>query len=218
MVNSSRLFSAPQSLKLLPKVIPKVETKNGCGHLLQFKRDERLAIDPQYAWQIESGYVRKVTMTFEGDLIPFGIWGPGDLLLLVPDSRVAAYEAECLTEVKAARVSINQEELFATMALQIHQLETFLQLLHCNPISQRLLQFLEWLAVRFGFPSEDHDVLRNHWGYTLDLGLTHQAIAESIGSTRVTVTRLLNQFEAQKKLVKLSRQKIFLQMPIHVQN
>jgi CRP-like cAMP-binding protein len=72
--------------------------------------------------------------------------------------------------------------------------------------------------VRFGFPSEDHDVLRNHWGYTLDLGLTHQAIAESIGSTRVTVTRLLNQFEAQKKLVKLSRQKIFLQMPIHVQN
>ena len=48
-----------------------------------------------------------------------------------------------------------------------------------------LFKFLEWLDKRFGEDVEN--------GRLLNLRLTHQDIAETLGTTRVTVTRILNQ-------------------------
>jgi CRP-like cAMP-binding protein len=44
----------------------------------------------------------------------------------------------------------------------------------------------------------------------IDLRLTHQDIAEIIGSTRVTVTRLLNAFEKQGIIQRMQRRFIVL--------
>ena len=61
---------------------------------------------------------------------------------------------------------------------------------------------LGWLAEKYGEVGDR--------GCVLDLRLTHQAIAEMIGSSRVTVTRLLNVFEDEGKLQKLGQQKLLL--------
>jgi CRP/FNR family transcriptional regulator len=57
----------------------------------------------------------------------------------------------------------------------------------------------------FGVPSQD--------GITIDLRLSHQAIAEAIGSTRVTITRLLGDLR-NEGLVQIDRKKITVFDPI----
>jgi CRP/FNR family transcriptional regulator len=50
-------------------------------------------------------------------------------------------------------------------------------------------------------------------GITIDLRLSHQAIAEAIGSTRVTITRLLGDLR-QEGLLQIDRKKITVFDPI----
>jgi CRP-like cAMP-binding protein len=61
---------------------------------------------------------------------------------------------------------------------------------------------LTWLARKFGHPVEQ--------GQSLDLQLTHQDMAETIGTTRVTITRLLAQFEQSGIIHRCQRQIILL--------
>jgi len=67
--------------------------------------------------------------------------------------------------------------------------EELLSIVHNRPVNVRLLQLLNWLARKFGREVEG--------GKLIELPLTHQALSEVICTTRVTVTRLLNQFEQE---------------------
>jgi CRP-like cAMP-binding protein len=64
--------------------------------------------------------------------------------------------------------------------------------LHDVRAQTRLLRFLNWLAERFGDRVEGGRLIR--------VRLTHQEIAESIGATRVTITRELSELERQGKI------------------
>ena len=64
-----------------------------------------------------------------------------------------------------------------------------------------LVAIFALLAHRFG-----HEVAE---GKSLDLRLTHQEIAQDIGATRVTVTRLLKRFQQEGKII-WSRQRCIL--------
>ena len=68
---------------------------------------------------------------------------------------------------------------------------------------------ISWLGDRYA--------VRDNGGYLLDMRLTHQAIAEMIGSTRVTVSRMLKEYEKEGKLIRLSHQKLLLQSPYQPQ-
>ncbi len=65
-----------------------------------------------------------------------------------------------------------------------------------------LIKLLEWLAKRFGKNIDK--------GQLIDLRLTHQDISEILGSTRVTVTRTLIQFEQQGVIERLPLHRIVL--------
>ncbi len=149
-------------------------------------------------WRIEHGVVRTITWSEEGTVIPLGYWGPGDVVGH-PLSRLSPYQIECLTRTK---MSILPKPLWYqasdAIVLHIQQAEELLNIVHLNPVSLRLWQFLVWLGDRFG-----RDVDQ---GRLIDLGLTQQELAEAIGATRVTVTRLLGQYESEGKLERYQRQ------------
>ena len=63
-------------------------------------------------------------------------------------------------------------------------------------------QLLAWLTDRFG---ED-----DRKGRIIGLQLTHQEIADLIGSTRVTVTRIINDLEKIGVLSRKGRKLLFL--------
>jgi CRP-like cAMP-binding protein len=73
----------------------------------------------------------------------------------------------------------------------LHQTQILLRL-RSGQIHQRLQQLLDWLADKFGHELEQ--------GQLIQLRLTHQDIADTLGTTRVTVTRLLSQFEQQGRI------------------
>lgn len=79
----------------------------------------------------------------------------------------------------------------------IQQAEELLSIVHRKPISLRLWQFLVWLSEKFGRDVEQ--------GKLIDLNVTHQEMAEVLNTTRVTVTRLLQQFEEEQVMVRHKR-------------
>ena len=90
------------------------------------------------------------------------------------------------------------------MLFHIQQTEELLNIVHRKPVSLRLWQFLIWLSKKFGRDVEQ--------GQLIDLGITHQEIAEAINTTRVSVTRMLQQFEEEGMLLRHQR-RFILRLP-----
>ena len=88
--------------------------------------------------------------------------------------------------------------LLQGLSSRILQTETMIETLTHRDMSSRLVSFLLVLCRDFGVADE--------LGITIDLRLSHQAIAEAIGSTRVTITRLLGDLR-QSGLVQIDRKK-----------
>lgn len=153
-----------------------------------FKRREYIPLDNGILWQIEIGVVRTLTLAEDGTIVSLGFWGVKDVIGQ-PLACIQPYQIECLTEVRAIALKPDDcWDLHQVMLSHIHQMQELLRVRH-GLIQQRLLQFLDWLANKFGFRVEQ--------GRLIPLRLTHQDVAEVLGTTRVTVTRLLQQLQRQ---------------------
>ncbi len=95
--------------------------------------------------------------------------------------------------------------LLQGLSSRILQTETMIETLTHRDMSSRLVSFLLVLCRDFGVPNDQ--------GITIDLRLSHQAIAEAIGSTRVTITRLLGDLK-NLGLLQIDRKKITVFDPI----
>jgi CRP-like cAMP-binding protein len=154
-----------------------------------FTRREIIPLRNDILWRIERGAVRTLTWGEDGTFITLGYWGPGDIIGY-PLSQLKPYQIECLTSVEASILPPHlwHQDINALLC-HIQNAEELLSILHTKPISSRLWQFLVWLSKKFGRDLEP--------GKLIDLNITHQEIAEVLNTTRVTVTRLLQQFEAE---------------------
>ncbi len=162
-----------------------------------FSRHDLIAPQQDVLWLIQRGAVRTLTWNEAGTCITLGYWGPGDIVGH-PLSRLKPYEVECLTSVEMSVLpsGLWYQSLDAIL-LHIQQTEELLSIVHRNPMSLRLWQFLVWLSQKFG-----RDVDQ---GRLIDLRVTQQEIAEVINTTRVSVTRLLQQFESEGMLLRHQR-------------
>ena len=162
-----------------------------------FSRRDLIPPRQDILWRIERGAVRTMTWSEQGVMITLGYWGTGDIVGH-PLSRVNPYQIECLTSVE---MSILPSDLWYqaldSMLFHIQQAEELLSIIHRKPVSLRLWQFLIWLSQKFG-----RDVAQ---GRLIDLGVTHQEMAEVINTTRVSVTRMLRQFEEEGMLLRHQR-------------
>jgi CRP/FNR family transcriptional regulator, global nitrogen regulator len=91
------------------------------------------------------------------------------------------------------------------LSSRILQTELMIETLAHRDMASRLVSFLLILCRDFGIPSLN--------GITIDLKLSHQAIAEAIGSTRVTVTRLLGELR-QDQMITITKKKITVHNPV----
>ncbi|AFY69332.1 transcriptional regulator, Crp/Fnr family [Thalassoporum mexicanum PCC 7367] len=141
----------------------------------------------------------------------------GVLSLITGDRSDRFYHSVAFTPVELLSVPIEQVEkslkedpelpliLLRGLSSRILQTEMMIETLAHRDMGSRLVSFLLILCRDFGTPSEQ--------GVTIDLKLSHQAIAEAIGSTRVTVTRLLGDLRRQK-MISISKKRITVHNPI----
>jgi CRP-like cAMP-binding protein len=156
-----------------------------------FRRRELLPLENQDFLQIEVGAVRTFTLIDDGTPITLGFWGPGEVLSHNL-AGVRPHIAECLTEVKILPLkSFECQNYSQTLLTHLHDTQALLQM-RTGRIQSRLELLLDWLANKFG----------RHYGQgqLIQLRLTHQEIADTLGTSRVTVTRLLSQMEQAGRL------------------
>jgi len=154
-----------------------------------FSVGQHLPILKNWAWLIETGVVKTYTWGDRGNAITLGYWGKGDLVGQ-PLSRVSPYKMQCCTPVKAQQVPATLWSGWGKCLCQhCQESEELLLITRCEPLRERLRLFLTWLAHKFGQPVEK--------GLQITFRLTHQEIADAIGSSRVSVTRLLRTLEHQ---------------------
>ncbi|CAD5967732.1 Regulatory protein CysR [Planktothrix tepida] len=170
-----------------------------------FQRRDRLPLRRDHLWKIQSGVVRTLTYLENGTVVTLGLWGRGDIVSRVL-SKADPYYMECVTPVQAIPVPISEfDNLYPLLIEHIHQLQTFLEIVHSRPVDEALHKLLTLLANKFGSGVSQGQLIEFH--------LTHQEIAETIGTTRVTVTRLLKEFEQHGIIERLNRQ--FILLPGH---
>jgi CRP-like cAMP-binding protein len=151
-----------------------------------FNRRDILPLETNLLWQIRAGAVRLLTLSEDGTPITLGFWGDGDLTGQ-PLICIQPGEIECLTKVQA--VPLNPEQCWnfqSVMRSHLHQMQELIRLRQ-GQVRQRLHMLLDWLAFKFGHPINQ--------GRLIQLRLTHQDMADAIGTTRVTVTRLMQELE-----------------------
>ena len=141
----------------------------------------------------------------------------GVLSLITGDRSDRFYHAVAFTPVELMSLQANQvgaalkehPELSSIMlrglSSRILQTEMMIETLAHRDMGSRLVSFLLILCRDFGVPGES--------GITIDLKLSHQAIAEAIGSTRVTVTRLLGDLREQS-MISIHKKKITVHDPV----
>ncbi|MBD2033655.1 Crp/Fnr family transcriptional regulator [Phormidium sp. FACHB-592] len=161
-----------------------------------------LPLRQQSIWKIEAGVVRTITWLEDGTIAATGLWGPGDLVGKAL-SKMESYQIECLTTVEVSLLPVSRlyEETEALIS-NLQQSEAFSLIRSYRKIDAMVLKLLSWLAKKFGREVEA--------GHLIDLRLTHQDLAEMLGTTRVTITRTLSQFEQQGLIDRLPLRRIVL--------
>jgi CRP/FNR family transcriptional regulator, global nitrogen regulator len=141
----------------------------------------------------------------------------GVLSLITGNRSDRFYHAVAFTPVELISTPIEQFErslkenpdmswlMLKGLSSRILQTEMMVETLAHRDMGSRLVSFLLILCRDFGMPTNS--------GITIDLRLSHQAIAEAIGSTRVTVTRLLGDLK-DGELISIHKKKITVHNPI----
>jgi CRP-like cAMP-binding protein len=163
------------------------------GHLIPLHKDD--------IWIVYRGIVQTQTIHPSGDESILGLIGPM-MPLAKKFTTLESYSAIALTDVDLLRLNWRDVQDSPRLAMDMNQLlarrlrqtESLLALLGKRQTSERLLGFLAFLAREFGQETPK--------GIFLDVRLTHQQIANIVGTTRVTVTRLLGTFKKRSILTK----------------
>ena len=165
---------------------------------------------------IEQGFVKLYRLSKDGRETTIYLYGPGQILgirALTSEDVCARHYAEAITDLKV--MSIKRTEYFEILSEHpeylVDLLHVFIDRLNyterklegfiITDVVSRIAYFLYDLAVRF-CDTEKKQI-------ALPLQLTHQRIAEFVGSTRETVTISMHKLE-KDKILEDSRGKILI--------
>lgn len=168
----------------------------------RFAPGELIPLKTDFYWLLQQGIVKTCAWTETGHPITLGYWGAKDIVGQ-PLSLVTPCRVRCLTEVQALLIPVHQVSTVSDFIHRhVQQTEELLYILRSDKIYERLCKMLTWLGEKFGTEIEI--------GQLIEMHITHQDLAEIIGATRVTVTKLVNQLEKEGFLSRPQRNTIVL--------
>jgi CRP-like cAMP-binding protein len=161
-----------------------------------------------HVWLVVRGMVKLTALTIHGDEMVLGLAGAnepfGD-----PLAGVEAYSALALSDSDLLCLPLREIQADPALAVAMlqavsqryRQSQSLLGLMGLRRVEERLRGFLELLASEYGQPCAE--------GLRLNVRLTHQELASALGTTRVTVTRVIGalreegwlQLDGQRRLV-----------------
>jgi CRP/FNR family transcriptional regulator len=159
-------------------------------------------------YRVATGYVRLYKVLQDGRSINLALLGPGEYFS--QDLTEDGYATGCIAEAMADavvelidRANFDQQisnnpdlarEMIDSQGRQLAGLHTLVEHLLARDTGVRLATTLLQLADGFGSERQDGRV-------TIGIPITHQGLANMIGSNRVTVTRKLLEFQQSRAVV-----------------
>ena len=159
-------------------------------------------------WLVVRGMVKLGALTIHGDDLLLGVAGPNEPFG-EPLTDVEAFEARTLCDTDLLCLTLQEVRSQPSLCLAMldavsrryRQSQALLALMGLRRVEERVRGFLELLALDYGQHCPE--------GLRLDLRLTHQEVASALGTTRVTVTRVIGllrqegwlQIDAKRRLV-----------------
>ena len=172
------------------------------SELYNFNQGNLFPILEDYLWLVKTGVVKTYTWNEEGVETTIGYWGNGDVVGQ-PLSAISPYAMKCLTKVTASQINLKNSNLLSEYIYNhIQQSEELLYIVRSDRVYNKLKKLLRWLANKFGQKVQT--------GVSIDFPLTHQELAEAISTTRVSITKLINQLEQEGFIVRHNRSYIIV--------
>ena len=171
------------------------------GRSLQpYKTGQTIRMLPDEILVVCRGVVQIGTLYDSGDEALLGLACPS-MPFGLPVSYIRPYQASAMTDVDLIRLTMVEVEqsavlaqsLFRQLTRRLQQTEAILAMVGYRRVEDRLRHLLLLLKEEIGLPVTS--------GTRLSIRLTHQQLANAIGTTRVTVTRLLSQLQEEGWLV-----------------
>jgi CRP-like cAMP-binding protein len=201
LVTSAPLYaSAEQFVTLLEQLYRE-------RSLITYLPGQTIPLHPQSVYVICRGVVQLHTLHADGGETVVALCGPSMAFGKYLTSLDPAW-ATALSEVDLLPLSIGEIEsspallagIFPQVVRRLHQTEAWLAIAGKRLVGDRLACLIIQLAQDFGHVEPG--------GVRIKLKLTHHQLATIIGTTRVTVTRLLRDFKADGWLSVQHRQLI----------
>ncbi len=167
------------------------------GRRLHFyDRGDEIPLVSEGIWQVYRGTVQLSQLSTYGDEILLG-WAQNSAFFGLWLTHIEPYQAKALSELYLKWYPLREIESTPQLAQfvlthvvqRMRQTEALLAIAGLKRVEDRLVQLLHLLKTEMGQSVTG--------GTRLGVRLTHQNLASAIGTTRVTVTRLLGEFQRQ---------------------
>jgi CRP-like cAMP-binding protein len=164
--------------------------------LHSYRGGQTIQMFPHEVWVVCRGVVQLSTLYQSGDEALLGLAGPS-MPFGLPLTFIHPYQATALSDADLLRLTLADIEqsptlaqgIFRPLIRRLQQTEAMLSLVGHRRVKDRLCQLLRLLMQEVGHPVPG--------GIRLSVRLTHQHLANAIGTTRVTITRLLGQLREE---------------------
>jgi len=165
-------------------------------NLQSFRAGQDIPLTPHEVWVVCRGVVQLGTFYDTGDEALLGL-ASASMPFGLPLTLIRPYHATALSDVDLMRLTWSEVEqspmlaqgIFQHMARRLRQTEAVLAMVGYRRVEDRLRHLLVLLKREVGQPVAE--------GTRLSVRLTHQQLANAIGTTRVTVTRLISQLREE---------------------
>ncbi|MEB3312193.1 MAG: Crp/Fnr family transcriptional regulator [Snowella sp.] len=161
-----------------------------------YDQSEIIPLMQEGIWQVYRGVVQLSQLNADGDEVLLA-WLHSESFfgLCLTSYQLEIYQAKALSPVHLRWYPLSEIEskpqlaqLILTQTVQrVRQTETLLVIAGLKRVDRRLQELLKFLAQEMGQPIGN--------GMRLKVRFTHQMLANAIGASRVTITRLLGEFQ-----------------------
>lgn len=171
-----------------------------------YEKGDEIAVLDSGVWQVYRGVVQLSRVQPSGDEIILGWVAANGTFGNCFNSSPVPYRAVALSDVYARRYSpqdiarypLLARQLLAQFSDRLIKAEQLLVIIAVRLVEDRLRQFLLMLKQEIGQNVNN--------GVRLQIRFTHQQLAEAICTTRVTITRILGDFQ-NKNLIYIDNQR-----------
>lgn len=171
-----------------------LETSYQRTSLVQMGPGSSVPLLRHHIWLVVRGMVKLGCVTIHGDEVLLGLAGPNELFgdsLAGPEAYEATTLSDCdllcLSHAELEKHPCLAPALLEAVIQRQRQSQAMLALMGLRRVEDRVRGFLELLALDYGVACSQ--------GLKLTPKLTHQEIANALGTTRVTVTRIIGQLK-----------------------